>query len=115
MLTSGDVIDLDLGAPRGREAGLHHPAVVLTAQRVLEREPSVIQVAPLTSTVRDFESEVAVGDDAGNGLDHPSAIQCQHVRAISVERVLAVRGNVGPVVLAKARDTVAMLLDLPLA
>lgn len=115
MLTSGDVIDLDLGAPRGREAGLRHPAVVLTAQRVLEREPSVIQVAPITSTLRRFESEVQLDQDPGNGLDRPSAIQCQHVRAVSVERVLVVRGNVGPVVLAQARDTAAMLLDLPLA
>lgn len=115
MLTSGDVIDLDLGAPRGREAGLRHPAVVLTAQRVLERNPTVIQVAPVTSTLRGFESEVEVADDPDNGLEHPSAIQCQHVRAVSVERVLAVRGNVGPVALAQARDTVAMLLDLPVA
>ncbi len=31
MLTSGDVIDLDLGMPAGREAGFRHPVVVVTA------------------------------------------------------------------------------------
>ncbi len=31
MPTSGDVVDLDLGAPEGREAGFRHPAVVVTA------------------------------------------------------------------------------------
>ena len=52
MLTSGDVVDLDLGTPAGREAGFRHPAVVVTAQRVLDAEPSVVQVVPLTTTVR---------------------------------------------------------------
>jgi len=44
MLTSGEVVDLDLGMPEGREAGFGHPAVVVTAQRILDAEPSVIQV-----------------------------------------------------------------------
>ena len=34
MLTSGDVIDLDLGSPAGSEAGFKHPAIVVTAQQV---------------------------------------------------------------------------------
>ena len=106
---------VDLGVPRGREAGLVHPAVVLTAQRVLERGPSVVQVAPITSTRRGFESEIEVVNDAANGLGRPWAIQCQHVRAVSTERVIAVRGNVGSLVLAQARDSVAVLLDLPVS
>jgi len=36
MPTSGDVVDLDLGTPEGREAGDLHPAVVPTAQRILD-------------------------------------------------------------------------------
>lgn len=113
MLTSGDVVDLDLGAPVGREAGFVHPAVVITAQRVLRRDPAVVHVVPLTSTLRLFETEVVIRPDDGNGLDHPSSAQCQHLRSVSVRRVAAVRGNVGAVRLAQLRDTVAMLLDLP--
>ncbi len=52
MLTSGDVVELDLGVSTGREAGFRHLVLVVTAQRVLDREPSVVQVVPLTSTVR---------------------------------------------------------------
>ena len=63
MLTSGDVVDLDLGLPAGREAGFRHPAVVVTAQRVLDAEPSVVQVVPVTSTLRGFESEVELEAD----------------------------------------------------
>ena len=44
MLTSGDVVDLDLGVPSGREAGFLHPVVVVTAQEVLDESASVIQV-----------------------------------------------------------------------
>ena len=74
MLTSGDIIELDLGAPSGREAGF--PAVVLTAQRILERQPNVIQVVPLTTTTRGFGSEVLVEPVEANGLVRPSSAQC---------------------------------------
>ena len=56
MPTSGDVVDLDLGVPEGREAGFRHQAVVVTAQRILDANPSVIHVVPLTSTIRRFHS-----------------------------------------------------------
>jgi mRNA interferase MazF len=108
--TSGDVIDL--GPPEGREAGFVHPAVVLTAQRILDAGPSVIHVVPLTSTRRVFESEIVVGADASNGLDVDSAAQCQHLRAVSIGRIAGTRGNVGPAPLAQLRETVALLLDL---
>ena len=57
MLTSGDVVDLDLGTPVGREAGFRHPAVVVTAQRILD------------ATVDHHE----IGDGAFRMLTHLSA------------------------------------------
>jgi mRNA interferase MazF len=112
MLSSGDVVDLDLGAPQGREAGFVHPAVIVTAQGVLDSGPSVVQVVPLTTTLRGFESEVSLEPDDANGLDQVSSAQCQHVRAISTARVHAVRGNAGPIALAQIRETLAVLIDL---
>ena len=113
MPTSGDVVDLELGAPEGREAGFRHPAVVVTAQRVLDAEPSVVHVVPLTSTIRSFHSEVVVEPNEANGLDVVSAAQCQHVRAVSPHRVMGVRGNVGATVLTQLRETIGVILDLP--
>lgn len=113
MPSSGDVVDLELGAPHGREAGFRHPAVLITAQRILDADPSVVQVVPLTSTIRRFHSEVLVEPDRANGLAVLSAAQCQHVRAVSPGRVSVVRGNVGAAVLAQIRETVAVILDLP--
>lgn len=113
MPTSGDVVDLDLGRPEGKEAGFQHPAVVVTAQRILDADPSVVQVVPLTTTIRRFHSEITIEPDAANGLDARSAAQCQHIRAVSPRRILEVRGNVGAALLAQLRETIAVILDLP--
>lgn len=113
MAISGDVVDLELGQPEGREAGFRHPAVVVTAQRILDAGPSVVHVVPLTSRVRPFHSEITVEPDSENGLDARSAAQCQHLRAISPRRILARRGNVGAATLAQIRETIAVVLDLP--
>ena len=112
MLTSGDVVEIDLGVPTGREAGFPRPAVVVTAQGVLDQSPTVVQVVPVTSTLRGFRSEVILGAGV-SGLDRPSAAQCQHVRAVSTGRIAIVIGNVGPVDLLRVRETLALLLDLP--
>jgi mRNA interferase MazF len=112
MPTSGDIVDIDLGIPEGREAGFRHPAVVVTAERILAAKPSVIHVVPLTSTIRQFDSEITVEPDPTNGLAHTSAAQSQHLRAITPKRIAAARGNVGPAVLAQIREAIAVLLDL---
>lgn len=111
MLTSGDVVELDLGVPRGSEAGLLRPAVVVTAQRILLHGPRVIQVVPLTRTIRGYATEVTVAAEPANGLEVDSAAQCQHIRAVATERVWDTVGNVGSVVLSQLRETLAVLLD----
>ena len=69
MQSSGDIVNLDLGRPAGREAGYLHPAVIVTAQRILDAAPTVIQVVPLTSTLRGFHTEVVIEPDRANGLE----------------------------------------------
>lgn len=113
MLTSGDVVAVDFGLPVGRETGYRHPAVVVTAQRVLDASPSVVQVVPLTSTVRGFASEIEIEGDSSNGLDHPSSAQCQHVRAVAVSCLGDARGNVGTADLAQIREVLGLILDVP--
>lgn len=111
MLTPGDVVELDLGAPTSGEAGLRRPAIVVTAEHVLRGGPNVIQVVPLTRTVRDSGSEVVIEPDEHNGLSAISAAQCQHIRSIATTRVSAQIGNVGTVALRQVRSTVAVIID----
>lgn len=112
MLTPGDVIELDLGVPAGSEAGLRRPAIVVTAARVLRGEPNVVQVVPLTRTIRASGAEVIIQPDDRNGLRVASAAQCQHIRSVSLGRITAPLGNVGPAALSQVRDTLAVMLDL---
>jgi mRNA interferase MazF len=112
MLTQGDVVALDLGMPSGSEAGLRRPAIVVTAQRVLRGGPNVVQVVPLTRTIRQSSTEVIIDPDDHNRLSEPSSAQCQHVRSVATTRVHERTGNVGPVVLGEVRETLALLLDL---
>jgi len=112
MLTSGDVVHLDLGSPRGREAGLRRPVVVITAQEILDESANVVQVVPLTSTIRPFGSEVEIQADETNGLAANSAAQCQHIRSVSVDRVESVRGNVGGAALSEIREVLGLILDI---
>ena len=113
MPNSGDVVDLDLGLPQGLKAGFSHPAVVVTSQRILDAQPSVLHVVPLTATLRSFQSEVPVEPDESNGLRVASAGQCQHLRAVALQRIGPTRGTVGPAVLSQIRETIAVILDLP--
>jgi mRNA interferase MazF len=112
MLTSGEVVVADLGEPVGREAGFPRPVVVVTAQVVLAQGPNVVHVVPITTTRRGFRSEIDLDPDATNGLASPSAAQCQHLRAVSIDRLGDSLGVVGPTALLQIRETVADLLDL---
>lgn len=112
MRRCGDVQLADLGEPNGREAGFARPVVIVTAQLVLDQGPSVVQVVPLTSTIRGYRSEVTIEPDPSNGLDAESAAQCQRIRAIATERLREPLGNVGPQALAQIREIIVDLLDL---
>lgn len=111
MLTPGDIVELDLGVPAGSEAGLRRPAIVVTAGRVLTGGPNVIQVVPLTRTIRQSAVEVLIEPDEGNRLADPSSAQCQHVRSVATTRIQRRVGNVGPLILSEVRETLALLLD----
>lgn len=112
MLTPGDIVELDLGVPAGSEAGLRRPAIVVTAGRILNGGPNVVQVVPLTRTIRENSAEVVIDPDDGNGLAAPSSAQCQHVRSVATTRIHRRTGNVGPVVLGEVREALALLLDV---
>lgn len=112
MPTSGDVVELNLGQAEGREAGLLHPAVIVTSQRILDAGPTVLHVVPLTSRIRRFHAEIVIKPDSNNGFDVASAAQCQHIRAVSPQRIATIRGNIGPLHLARIRETIAVIIDV---
>lgn len=60
------------------------PAVLLTREAVLPFRTRVT-VAPITSTVRGLSVEVPVGD--GNGIDHPSVINCDDLTTVPASAI----------------------------
>ena len=112
MPTSGEIVLLDLGVPKGHEAGFPRPAVVVTANDVLAETTPIVQVVPLTTTVRDYKAEVLIEADSTNGLDVDSAAQCQHIRSVAASRLGDTVGEVSPFHLRQIRETLALLLDL---
>lgn len=90
---------------------MRRSAVVVTAERILRGGPNVIQVIPLTRTIRDSGSEILVEPDDYDGLAAVSAAQCQHLRSVATTRVGTRISNVGPTVLRQLRDTVMVIID----
>lgn len=113
MLTSGDIVSLDLGLPTGREAGFARPAVIITAQDILDEAATIVHIVPLTTTIRGFRSEVEIEPTSENGLAQPSVAQCHQVWAISTGRLGPSIGNLGATGLTMVRETVGLILDIP--
>lgn len=100
----------ELAHPLTDEASFARPAVVVTAQAVLDSLPTVVQVVPLSTTTRQYRAEVTIEPEL-SGLTETSNAQCQHVRSVSIGRVGDALGTVSPVVLRQVREVLAVLLD----
>ena len=50
-MRAGDIRRVDFGEPIGSEPGLVRPALLVTSDTVLERNPRTVHVVPITSNV----------------------------------------------------------------
>lgn len=110
-MRSGDLLIVDFGFPRGSEAGLIRPAVVVTADMLLGERPRTVNIVPLTSNLdRRRATEVPIEDDS---LGQPSVAQCHLCTAIARETIVEETGNnIGPVALRQIRTVLADILDI---
>jgi len=110
-VNAGDVVWVDFGTPIGSEPGFRRPAVIITADAVLRRAPRTIHIVPLTTnTTRAMPTEVPITDA---GLAATSSAQTHLCTVVSVQRLIDTSvTNVGPVDLARIRETLAELIDL---
>jgi mRNA-degrading endonuclease toxin of MazEF toxin-antitoxin module len=106
----GDVVIIDFGIPIGSTPAKVRPAIVLTAELVLETYSTTMHVVPVTSNItRNWLSDVNL---AGPGFLVPSAAQCHLCSVIDRLQIVEETGhNVGAVLLAQIRSVVADLLD----
>ena len=79
MLTPGDVVELRPRHSRWQRSRTARPAIVVTAARVLRGGPNVVQVVPLTRTIRTSSTDLVIEPDLDTRLlrpPRPSASTC---------------------------------------
>ncbi len=109
LVRAGDLVEIDFGTPRGSETAFLRPAVVVSANVLLEAGPRTFHVVPVTSNVdRRWSTDVPVA-----GLTVDSAAEVHLLTVVAVEALTGVEfGNVGSVALTQIREVVVDLLDL---
>ena len=94
----GEIVLVDLGPPRGSEAGMRRPAVIVSndgANATAERlGRGVVTVVPVTSRVeRVYPFQVLLpADETGLAMD--SKAQAEQIRSVAVERLAGPAGMV---------------------
>jgi mRNA interferase MazF len=107
---AGDIVEIDFGTPRGSEPAFRRPAVVVSADVVLEAGPRTFHVVPVTSNVS--RRRLTVVPVLGPTVD--SAGRVHLLTVVAVEALTSVEyGNVGPLALTQIRELIVDLLDLP--
>ena len=107
----GEVWLADLNPTRGHEQAGQRPVVIVSDDTFNRGPAGLVIVLPMTSTIRNIPSHVVVSPPEG-GLRNPSAIMCEAVRSISVERLVKRWGRLRPATLAHVEDCARILLHL---
>ncbi len=95
LIWRGEIYQVDLNRPVGHEPAFRRPAVVVSVDIVNNGPGGLVVVVPITTTGYGLRSHVEL-EPAGSGLDHTSYARCDQLRVVSVERLLARQGMVGP-------------------
>jgi len=98
----GDVFDAELSVGR-------HPVVVITRDATIPVLTSVT-VAAVTSRVRGFVAEVAVG--SAEGLDRDCVVNCNDLSTIPKWMLERQRGRLGPAAMRRLDVALGIALDL---
>ena len=107
----GEIWLADLNPTRGHEqAGRRQ--VLVVSEDLFNRGPAgLVIVLPMTSTVRGVPSHVPVAPPEG-GVKNRSAILCEGVRSVSVERLVTRWGAIDRQTMAVVEDRLRILLRL---
>lgn len=111
MIWRGEVYDVDLGQPIGHEPAFRRPAVVVSVDILNNGPGGLVMVVPVTSAAYCLRSHVEV-EPGTSGLGHVSYARCDQLRAVSTERLMTRRGNVGPEELSEVDQALRFVLDL---
>lgn len=107
----GEVWLADLNPTRGHEQAGRRPVLVVS-EDLFNRGPAGLAIVlPMTSVVRAVPTHVPIDPPEG-GVRNRSAILCEGVRSVSVERLIDRWGAVLPSTMAAVEDRLRILLRL---
>jgi mRNA interferase MazF len=107
----GEVWLADLSPTRGHEQAGRRPVLVVSEDLFNRGPAGLVIVLPMTSTVRDVPSHVPVAPPEG-GVKNRSAILCDAIRSVAVERLIARWGATSRRTMAQVEDRLRILLRL---
>jgi mRNA interferase MazF len=107
----GEVWLADLNPTRGHEQAGRRPVLVVS-EDLFNRGPAGLAIVlPMTSTMRGVPSHVPIAPPEG-GVKGSTAILCEGVRSVSVERLVVRWGTVDRRTMAEVEDRLRILLRL---
>ena len=111
MIWRGEIYDVDLGAPIGREPAFTRPAVVISADLLNNGPGGLLTVVPVGSVGYGLRSHVEL-EPGSSGLDRVSYARCDQLRTVATQRLRNRRGAVAPSELVLIDQAVRFVLDL---
>lgn len=108
----GDVFWVDFPTGAGRAQAGRRPAVVLQADAVTKRLPTVLMI-PLTTQIAAlrYPGTVLIEPDATNGLTKPSVAMVFQLCAIDRRSIGSRLGAISPAQVETLRDSIFELTD----
>jgi mRNA interferase MazF len=111
MVSTGDVVLIDLDPTRGSETRKTRPCLLIEAGS--SPLPLVLAV-PITDNAggRRPKLFVPIPDLKTAGLSKMSAVDCYQMRSVSIERILGRLGQVDDQVMDAVKVRIALILDI---
>lgn len=106
MVNRGQIYLCDFGTPTGHEPGFRRPAVVVSHDQLSRHGVPV--VLPVTRTRRGYPTHV----ELDGVLPVVSYVQCELIRAVSVDRLIRPVASLDDADLAKIEAILRRILDL---
>lgn len=108
----GEIWTANLDPTVGHEQAGQRPVLVISSNITNHGPSTLIVVCPVTTTNRHIPLHVPIAPPEG-GVKQPSVILCDHIRAISKDRLRGrAWGAVSPATLRTVEDRLAILLEI---
>ena len=86
-LTRGGIYLAKLNPSKESEIGKVRPVIILNSQIILNVEPPIVFICPLSSKSHEAFADLHVKISAGDGLNNDSFALVEHCRSISISRL----------------------------